>query len=362
MKYNSSIKIDELELSINSPTFFIADIASNHNGDIERAKELIWQAKETGANAVKFQHFLADKIVSDYGFRNLGVQKSHQSKWGKSVYEVYKECECNRDWSSELAETAKSAKIIFMTTPYDITAVEELDKYVPAYKIGSGDITWLEFIGYLSRRNKPIFLATGASSMFDVERAVDEILAYNRDIVIMQCNTNYTGDLANFKYVNLNVLKLFSNRYPNMVLGLSDHTRGHATVLGAITLGARVIEKHFTLDNNLVGPDHAFSMNPVTWSDMVEYARELESALGSGVKKVEDNEKETVILQRRCLRFRHAMFSGQKIGEADLESLRPAPSGAVLPYQIIDVIGKVLLVNKEKGDKLEFEDLEVRVC
>lgn len=357
---NSEIKINNRKISIAEPSYFIADIASNHDGDLNRAKELIWQAKEAGADAVKFQHFLADKIVSDYGFKHLENQAGHQVGWNKSVYEVYKDCECNRNWNEELAQTAKQAEIDFMTTPYDVEAVEKLDKYIPAYKIGSGDITWMEFIKYIAQKNKPVLLATGASNMEDVERAVDAVVQYNKDIVLMQCNTNYTGSLENFKYINLNVLRTFAIRYPNMILGLSDHTPGHATVLGAIVLGARAIEKHFTIDNTLVGPDHAFSMNPRTWREMVERSRELEFSLGTGIKHIENNEKDTVVLQRRCLRFKHDMKVGQIVNEEDLESLRPAPVNAVVPYQIDKVVGKVLLKDKEKGQALQFEDLGVK--
>ena len=358
MKYNTEFVIGSRVVSINDPVYFIADIASNHDGNLNQAKELIWQAKEAGANAVKFQHFLADKIVSDYGFKHLGKQAGHQAAWKKSVFDVYKECECNRDWTRELADTARQAKIDFMTTPYDVEAVNELDKYIPAYKIGSGDITWIDFIQMIAKRNKPVLLATGASDMHDVVRAVESIINVNRNIVLMQCNTNYTGSLENFKYVNLNVLRTFATCYPNMILGLSDHTPGHATVLGAIALGARVIEKHFTIDNNLVGPDHAFSMNPVTWREMIEQSRELELALGNGLKKIEENEKETVVLQRRCMRFKHDMHKGQIICTDDVEPLRPALAGAVMPYMMNEVVGAVLNEDKEAGAALLLSNID----
>lgn len=357
MNYNSKIDLSGKEISINSPTYFIADIASNHDGDLKKAKQLIIAAKESGANAVKFQHFLADKIVSDYGFKNLGKKIGHQSKWGKSVYDVYKEYECNRQWSHELFEVAQKVGIDFLTTPYDIEAINLLDRYIPAYKIGSGDITWIEFIKCIAQKNKPVLLATGASSINDVERAVATILKENPNVILMQCNTNYSGDANNFKYINLNVLKSYSIRYPNMILGLSDHTPGHATVLGAIALGARVVEKHFTLNNNSIGPDHAFSMNPETWEKMIIHSRELENALGSGIKRVEENEKETVIVQRRCIRLRRDMLEGEIVTTEDIECLRPAPIDAYFPYQENTVIGKKLLNNKVKGDYLKVKDL-----
>ena len=359
MNYNKEIYINKRKISLDTPTYFIADIASNHDGDLNQAKELIWQAKEAGADAVKFQHFLADKIVSDYGFKHLGKQAGHQAAWKKSVFDVYRECECKRSWSQELADTAKQAKIDFMTTPYDVEAVNELDKYIPAYKIGSGDITWIDFIQMIAGKNKPVLLATGASDMCDVARAVEAIININRNIVLMQCNTNYTGSLENFKYINLNVLKTFSTYYPNMILGLSDHTPGHATVLGAIALGARVIEKHFTIDNKLVGPDHAFSMNPHTWREMVDRSRELELAMGNGQKVIEENESETVILQRRCMRFKHDMTKGQIVSMDDVEALRPAPEGAVLPYMMSDVVGAKLKESAKSGAALMLANLDM---
>lgn len=358
MRYNSSIMINGKSIDINSPTYFVADIAANHNGDLNTAKELIWLAKEAGADAVKFQHFLADKIVSDYGFKHLGKQSSHQAKWEKSVYETYKNAEFKRDWNEVLAKEAKNVKIDYFTSPYDYDAIEELDEYIPVYKIGSGDITWIEFIEHLAKRDKPIMIATGAAEMWEVEQAVEAILKYNPNIVLMQCNTNYTGELENFKYINLNVLKTYAVRFPGMVLGLSDHTPGHATVLGAIALGARVIEKHFTADNNQNGPDHAFSMNPKTWREMIDRARELEYSLGTGIKIVEENEKDTVILQRRAVRTRTDLTRGTILTEDLLEELRPAPIDAIFPYQKKKIIGKRLLFNKEKGDYIKIEEVE----
>lgn len=358
MRYNSEIRIGKRDVSISAPVYFIADIASNHDGKLEQAKELIWKAKEAGADAVKFQHFLADKIVSDYGFSHMGGQMSHQAAWGKSVYEVYKECECNRTWTDELVKTANEADIDFLTTPYDVEAVKQMNAYIPAYKIGSGDITWTEFIELIAQQEKPVLLATGASSMEDVERAVDAILKYNRDIVLMQCNTNYTGSLENYHYINLNVLKNYAIKYPSMLLGLSDHTQGHATVLGAVALGARVIEKHFTLDNSLKGPDHAFSMNPNSWKEMVERTRELELAMGDGCKRIEGNEQETVIVQRRAVRAKHTLEAGTILADDMLEELRPAPRDAVFPHQKSEIIGRKLRQNKEQGDYLRFMDIE----
>lgn len=362
MRYDSALTIGSHEVSITAPTYFIADIAANHDGELGRAKELIHQARDAGADAVKFQHFKAEKIVSDRGFRDLGGQLGHQSAWNKSVFDIYRQYECNRDWNLELAETASQAGIDFMTTPYDLEAVEMLDPFVPAYKIGSGDITWTDFLVHIAGRDKPVILATGAASMCEVERAVDVVLATSRRLALLQCNTNYTGSLENFRHVNLRVLNSYALHYPGMVLGLSDHTPGHAAALGAIALGARIIEKHFTDDMARVGPDHAFSMTPSTWREMVDRARELEAALGDGVKRVEVNERETVILQRRCLRLARDLSCGSVLRAEDLEVLRPAPSGAIEPYQQANVIGLRLLADKCVGEALYPGDLEGMPC
>jgi sialic acid synthase SpsE len=358
MQYDSSITVNGRSISIDQPSYFIADIAANHDGDLERAKALIWLAKEAGADAAKFQHFKAEKIVSDLGFKSLGSQQSHQANWKKSVFEVFQDYECNREWNQELIQTAAQAKIDFITTPYDIDAVDELDPYLPAYKIGSGDITWIEFIEYVAKRNKPLFIASGASNLADVERAVAAALQHNRQLVLMQCNTNYTGSLENFKFINLNVLKSYALKYPEMILGLSDHSPGHATVLGAITLGARVIEKHFTDDTSRVGPDHGFSMTSKTWREMVDRSRELENALGDGIKRVEPNETQTASLQQRCLYLTRDIGVGEILSAADVEALRPVQDNSFKPYELVTAIGKKMLYGRKRGEFLLKSDLE----
>ena len=322
-KANSRFEISGRPVGNSEPTYFVADIAANHDGDLQRAKDLIWLCKEAGADAAKFQHFKASTIVSDYGFKNLKSGMSHQEKWKKSVFEVYQDASVNLDWTEQLVKECQLAGIEFFTTPYAIDIVDRVDDFVQAYKIGSGDITWIELIEYVAAKAKPCLLATGAATLDDVIRSVEAITKVNSDLVLMQCNTNYTGDIENLRFVNLNVLRTYREMFPTMILGLSDHTPGHATVLGAIALGARVIEKHFTDDVNRSGPDHKFSMDPKTWKDMVDRSRELEASLGGGVKKVEDNEKDTVVVQRRSIRLANSCPAGHVLQEGDLEFLRP---------------------------------------
>jgi len=358
MNANPSFFIEHKKVGADSPVYFIADIAANHDGDLERAKDLIFLASEAGADAAKFQHFKAETIVSDHGFRSLGGQQSHQASWKKSVFEVYKDASVSLGWSETLKETCKKAGITFFTSPYSMDLVDHIDPYVPAYKIGSGDITWVEMIEYIASKGKPYILASGASTFDDVQRAVNAGLALNGNLCLMQCNTNYTASLDNFKYIQLNVLKVFREMYPNMVLGLSDHTPGHTTVLGSVALGAKMIEKHFTDDISRDGPDHKFSMDPRSWREMVDRTRELENAMGNGIKKVEDNESQTVILQRRAIRLTTTLPAGTVIQRKHLEVLRPCPSDGLPPYLMNKVIGKTLRHDIQHGEHLKWTDLE----
>ena len=353
-----TLEIQNRKVGEHFPTYFIADIAANHDGDLERAKDLIFLAAESGADAAKFQHFQAATIVSDYGFKNLKTQQSHQAKWNNSVFDVYKAASVNLDWTATLKETCNRAGIPFFTTPYSLDVVDYMDEFVPAYKIGSGDITWLEMIERVASKQKPYFLATGAATTDEVQRAVSSALAINPQFALMQCNTNYTASLENFKYIQLNVLKTYRAMYPDMVLGLSDHTPGHSTVLGAVALGARMIEKHFTDDVNRTGPDHLFSMDPRTWREMVDRTRELENALGNGIKKVEGNEKETIVVQRRSLRASAPLCKTHVIKAGDFVALRPCPADALTPVEIQTIVGRTLRRDISIGDYLRASDLE----
>lgn len=243
-----------------------------------------------------------------------------------------------------------------MTSPYDFDAVDWADKYVNAFKIGSGDITWTAILEHIAAKNKPILLATGASELEDVDRAVSIVRKSGAGYGLMQCNTNYTASAENIKYLNLNVLRLFRERYPDAVLGLSDHTMGHVAVLGAIALGARVIEKHFTDDNSRSGPDHKFSMTPDSWTQMVVQGNELFEALGSGEKKIEENERESVVIQRRALVAAKNLKEGEIICAADFFPLRPIPSEGIPPYELESIVGKQLTRDIERGHYLHRDD------
>jgi len=351
------ISIGRHVIGFNQPTYFIVDVAANHDGSLSRAKDLIHLAAESGADAAKFQNFQAGTIVSDYGFKSLAGQLSHQKKWPKSVFEVYEDASLPIEWTEELKNTCDVAGIDYFTAPYDLDLVPYLSKFSCAWKLGSGDITWLENIETLAKDGKPLLIATGAATSEDVRRAMDAARKHTDKIVLMQCNTNYTASLENFKYIALRVLTAYEREYPDVLLGLSDHTPGHSTVLGAVALGARVIEKHFTDDRGREGPDHAFSMGPKDWREMVDRTRELEAALGDEEKKVMKNEGETVVLQRRALCAKQPIAEGETLTRDKLISLRPCPEQGLPPYRIDELIGKNALREIPEGDCISLIDV-----
>ena len=235
--------------------------------------------------------------------------------------------------------------------------VDLVNKHVPTHKIGSGDITWHEIVEYIAKKQKPYILATGASNFSEVKNIVKKCLKINKKLAILQCNTNYTASDKNFEFISLNVLKTYAKYFPNCIIGLSDHTLGYATVLGAITLGAKIVEKHFTLDNNKNGPDHFFSMNPKSWSEMIRASRQLEYALGSKKKIIEKNEIDTVILQRRAIRAKNNLSKGKILKKEDLIFLRPCPKNALEPYNFKKLLNKKLKKNILKGDTVKLKDI-----
>ncbi|MBI2758568.1 MAG: N-acetylneuraminate synthase family protein [Chloroflexi bacterium] len=351
------IKIGNKIIGLNCPTYFIADIAANHDGDLGRAKLLIRLARDAGADAAKFQHFQAPKIVSDYGFTHMDSKVSHQAKWKKSVTQVYAEASVARDWTPILKEECDKAGIHFFTSPYDYDSIEHVDPYIPAFKAGSGEIDWIEALEHMASKGKPMIIASGAADIADVQRAVHAILKINKQLCLMQCNTNYTASSENYDHIHLNVLKTYATMFPDVVLGLSDHTHGNATVLGAVTLGARMIERHFTDDNNREGPDHKFALNPADWAHMVEETLQLERALGSPDKFVAGNEQQTKIVQRRCLRAARGIKAGEVFTREMIDVLRPATPGAIKPDQIENVIGTKALHDLNYGQELRWTDL-----
>ena len=355
---SAEFNIGKKLVGLNHPTFFVADIAANHDGDIERAKNLIHLCAESGVDAAKFQNFTAKSLVSSIGFNNLGEQKTHQANWEKSVFEVYDDASIPLEWTKTLKETCDTVGIEYFTSPYDLELIDYLLPHVCAWKLGSGDITCHEEIERLSSDNIPLLIATGASDIDEVRAAINIATKNTSQIVLMQCNTNYSGSTNNFKYISLNVLKTYSKLFPDVVLGLSDHTPGHVTVLGSVALGARVIEKHFTDDTSRSGSDHPFSMDPDSWREMVDRTRELENSLGVEDKYVMDNEKETIIVQRRSICAKHDISKDQILTKNDLTYLRPCPLNTLPPHRYNELLGKKILRDVKSGEHILISDVE----
>ena len=319
--FNKEIKIGNKIIGDTHPTYFIAEIGANFDGSIEKAKHLIDAAKKAGADCAKFQTFSTPRIVSEGGFSHMQLKGVHGS-WGRTVSEVFKDAEFPVAWHKEIADYCKVVGIDFSTSPYFKEAVDLcVDLDVPFIKIGSGDITWLEMLDYIARKGKPVMLATGDATMSEIDEAVRTIEATgNKDLVLMQCITNYPSKIES---ANVNVLKTYQSAF-DVLTGYSDHAPGHVVALASVVIGGRVIEKHFTLNKTDKGPDHPHSMEPQEFRFMVDSIREVERAMGSTRKEVVAEEGETVYVQRRCLYAKPDLKKGHIMTSEDIDILRPA--------------------------------------
>ncbi|VAW48805.1 N-acetylneuraminate synthase [hydrothermal vent metagenome] len=335
------------------PVYLIAEIGSNFDGDKERAKMLINLAKDCGADAVKFQCFTAEKIISKEAFDQMKV--GFQSKWKKSVYEVYKNAEFPREWHEELFHYATSKGLDFLSAPYDLEAVDTLDQLgVSIFKIGSGDITWHEIIRAIAQKGKPIILGTGASTIAEIDEVIRIIREEgNEDIIILQCVTNYP---TSFESAHIRAMKTMGEMF-DVLVGYSDHTSGSIVSLGAVSLGGCVIEKHFTDDKTRPGPDHSFAMDGKDFKEMASSIRILEKALGSPVKDLYEEERETVILQRRCLRASRDILKNEKIMEDMIDVLRPSDKEGIAPKDKNILINREVRVEIKKGEAFTWDKI-----
>lgn len=352
-RFPKQIKIGSRVVGEGQPALIIADIGANFDGDLSKAKKLALAVKEAGGDVVKIQSFLAKKIVSGKGFNSMSLKGVHGS-WNRSVDEVFKDAEFPREWHKEFFDYCREIGIVVSSSPYDFEAVDLMEEIgVDFYKIGSGDITWHEMLRYIAAKNKPIILATGASTLAEVDEAVQIIESTgNQDLMLLQCITNYPSKITS---ANLNVLKTYKEVY-DVIAGYSDHSPGDVVVLGAVALGAKVIEKHFTINKEDKGPDHPHSMNPEEFGKMVKRIRDLESALGTGRKVVVEEESETVTVQRRSLYAKNTILYGSVLLDENIVELRPALG--ILPKHKKDIVGLKVTHNIEAGEPIKWEDLK----
>lgn len=349
--FPKQIKIGNRFIGHGHPTYLIAEIGANFDGSLDKAKRHIDAAKESGADCAKFQTFLAEKLVSEGGFSKMKLEGVHGS-WGRTITEVFKDVEFPAKWHREIADYCKSVDIDFSTAPYYKEAVDLcIDLDIPFIKIGSGEITYLEMLDYIARKGKPMMLATGDATLSEIDEAVRTIEATgNRDLVLMQCITNYPSKIDS---ANVNVLKTYQSAF-DILTGYSDHSPGPVVALASVVLGGCVIEKHFTLNKKDKGPDHPHSMEPQEFKQMANYVREIERAMGSTRKEVVEEERETVYVQRRGLYAKNDIPIGHIITSEDIDVLRPAIG--IQPKFKSVVIGKSAKVFIKKNDPLYWEN------
>lgn len=350
--FSKTLKIGDQTVGEGQKAYFIAEIGANFDGSLEKAKEYARTAKACGADCAKIQSFKSKKIVSGRGFASMKLKGVHGT-WKKSVDKVFEEVEFPRAWHKEFFDYCWKIGITPSSAPYDYEAVDLMEKVgTEFYKIGSGDITWLEMVEYIAKKGKPVMLATGASTLAEVDEAVRVIRKTgNKNLVLMQCITNYP---SKFESANIRVLDTYREAF-GAILGYSDHTPDDVVPLGAVALGAKVIEKHFTLNRENKGPDHPHSMEPDEFERMVKRVRNLEKALGTGKKDVVAEESETVIVQRRGLTTARDIKKGERFAKNDIIELRPA-LGIFPKYKKV-VIGKVASHSLKAGEPVRWEDI-----
>jgi len=311
----------------NQPCFVIAEIGSNHNHDFVMAKKMIEAAAEAGVDAVKFQTFRAQSHYSKHapGFSYLN---------DRNTFELIKSLELDRSWHAPLKEYAESLGLMFMSSPCDAEAIDELDQLgMRAFKVASFDLSDLGLIGHIAKTGRPVILSTGLADWMDIQRAVDRCRsAGNKNIVLLQCTSLYP---APAHLSNLLAVRIMRDAF-GVLTGYSDHTVGDHVCLAAVALGACVIEKHFTLDRKLPGPDHSFAMEPEPFKRMMQKLREIEAAMGDGAKNgPRSEEREMFEKGRRSLHAKRRIAKGEIIAPDMIMTKRP---GLGIPPHLMDVV------------------------
>lgn len=333
------VRLGDRMVGEGSPCFIIAEAGSNHNGSLAQAKKLIDSAAKAGADAVKFQIYTAEGLYSKYTppFKYLK---------GKSTYDLIKEIETPRKWIGELAAYCKKKEIFFIASPFDSEAVDLLCAHVPAFKIASFEIVDLELLRYVASKGKPMIISTGMADLAEVKDAVKAVRSVgNEEIILLHCSSLYPSPP---EAVNLSAMETMRRAF-KLPVGFSDHTLGIHIPVAAAALGACVIEKHFTLDRSLPGPDHSFALEPNELAEMVRCIRETEKAMGNGIKARSDLEDmEMYTKARRSIHACVDIKKGTIIKKSMLTVKRPGYG--IKPKLIDKVVGR-----KAKKNILEDE-------
>jgi len=331
-------------------TFIIAEAGSNHNQDFDMAMELIDVATDAQADAVKFQTYSAETLYS---------RKTPEFSYleGESVYDLIKSIELPRGWQQELAEYADKKGITFLSTPFDYAAVDELDEIgVPAFKFASFEITDLELLKYAASKQKKMIISTGMADLDEIEDAINTVRSVgNDDIVLLHCNSLYPTPP---EVVNLRAMETMREAF-NLPVGFSDHTLGIHISLAAVAMGACVIEKHFTLDRSLPGPDHSFAIEPDELKEMVRCVREIDKAKGSGIKERSELEDAEMYLKaRRSIHAKVDIPKGTKITKEMLVVKRPGYG--IKPKFVDTVVGREAVKEIEEDDWITWDIISIK--
>jgi N,N'-diacetyllegionaminate synthase len=333
MERNMEINIAGHKVGEGNPTFIIAEIGMNHNGNMELAKEMIQEAAKCGCDAAKFQIFTADKLVTKNA-RTYGNEKGHLPDFQQ---EMYRKHELTKEQYVQLKEYCDEMGLVFFGSVWDEDNADLLEDVGGAcYKVGSVDITHLPMLKHIANKGKPIILSTGMATLQEIEEAVEVIKeAGNEQMVLLHCISGYPTKIEDS---NLRFIETLRKSFPYPI-GFSDHTPGSFSSVGAVTLGAKVIEKHFTTDKGLPGVDHHLSMDIKEMTKMVEQIRLMEKARGSGEHVLTDAEQETIKMARRSVVARRKISAGSVITKDMLVIKRPGTG--MKPKEILRVIGMV---------------------
>lgn len=329
-------------------TIIIAEAGVNHNGDIYLARDLIYEAAAAKADYIKFQTFSADKLASkDAKLANYQKQRNNPHK---SQYDMLKKLELTYEMHLELIEHCKKNKIKFLSSPFDIDSLEMLIKLgIDFIKIPSGEITNFPLLRHVSSLNLPVVMSTGMSNVKEIEDALNVLLENEltkKDISILQCNTQYPTPMAD---VNLLAIQ-FLSEYFGIRVGYSDHTKGTEVPIAAVALGANIIEKHFTIDKSLPGPDHKASLDSSELKSMIQAIRNIEIAMGKGEKKLTDSEINNALIARKSIVASTNISKGERFTEINLAVKRPA--NGISPMRWKEVIGQLAIKDFKKDEPI----------
>ncbi len=347
-------KIDGFEVHDRSDCYVIAEIGNNHQGSLEKCKELFRAAKECGANAVKLQKRDNRSLYTTAAFNK---PYDHENSFGVTYGEHREFLEFGTYEYLELKQYAKELGITFFATAFDIPSAEFLEELdMPAYKIASGDLKNIPLLKHVASFNKPMIVSTGGGTLTDVQRAYDAIMPINTQLCLLQCTASYP---ANFEELDLQVITAYREKFPDIVAGLSSHDSGIAMAVAAYVLGASVVEKHFTLNRAMKGTDHAFSLEPVGLRKMVRDLRRTRQALGNSHKKVHLSERSAVVKMGKKLVAARDLPAGHLLTPKDLAI--KSPGDGLPPYELENVIGKVLTIPLKADDSITLAGLNDRV-